>query len=48
MVLAELDEISAGVKLLMGNDCEVTFQFVDEISTSGSGKYRTALSEVQA
>jgi phenylacetate-CoA ligase len=43
---AELEEISAGAKLVMGNNCEVSFQFVDEISASGSGKYRTAISEV--
>lgn len=44
---SELDDISAQTRLVMGNDCEVTFQFVDEISASGSGKYRVAVSEVQ-
>jgi hypothetical protein len=31
----ELDEIDAVAKLVIGNYCEVTFQFVHEISASG-------------
>ena len=44
----ELDEISARTKLVMGTDCEVTYEFVDEISASASGKYRTAVCEIEA
>jgi phenylacetate-CoA ligase len=44
---AELDEISAKTRLVMGDDCEVGFEFVDEIPASGSGKYRYTISEVQ-
>ena len=44
----ELDEISTQTRLVMGDDCKVTFEFVDEIPPSASGKYRYAFSEVQA
>jgi phenylacetate-CoA ligase len=44
---AELDEIVAKTRLVMGSDCEVTFEFVDDIPASGSGKYRYTISEVQ-
>ncbi|OGP57439.1 MAG: hypothetical protein A2162_08620 [Deltaproteobacteria bacterium RBG_13_52_11b] len=42
----ELDEISAKTKLIMGGDCEVVYEFVDEIVPSRSGKYRYEISEV--
>jgi phenylacetate-CoA ligase len=44
---AELDEISAKTKVIMGHDCETNFEFVDEIPASGSGKFRFLISEVQ-
>jgi len=44
---ADLDQIMAETRMLMGNDCDVTFEFVDDISASGSGKYRYQISEVQ-
>jgi len=44
---AELDEIAAKTRLVMGDDCQVAFEFVDEIPASGSGKYRYTISEVQ-
>lgn len=43
----ELDEIAARTKLVMGDDCEVIFEFLDEIAPSGSGKFRYFISEVQ-
>jgi len=45
---AELDEIAAKTRLVMGDDCQVAFEFVDEIAASGSGKYRYTISEVRA
>ncbi len=42
----ELDELVAKTSLVMGDDCEVTFEFVDEIPASGSGKFRYVISEV--
>ncbi len=42
----ELDDIAAKCKLLMGKDCSVDFEFVSEISTSASGKYRYTISEI--
>ncbi len=44
---AELDEVAAKTRLLMGDDCQVAFEFVDDIPASGSGKYRYVISEVQ-
>jgi phenylacetate-CoA ligase len=43
---AELDEIAARTRLVMGDDCEVAFEFVDEIAPCDSGKYRYVTSEV--
>jgi len=45
---AELDQMVAKTRLALGNDCEVGFEFVDDIPASGSGKYRYIMSEVQA
>jgi phenylacetate-CoA ligase len=42
----ELDDIVAKTKLVMGDDCEVVFEFVDEIQPSVSGKYRYTISEI--
>lgn len=42
----ELDEITDKVKVLMGAECKVAFDFVDEIPPTASGKYRYTISEV--
>ncbi len=43
---AELDEIVAGARAAMGQGCKVTFEVVDEIPPSPSGKYRYTISEL--
>jgi phenylacetate-CoA ligase len=43
---AELEEISARTKLIMDDDVKVTFEFVDDIAASDSGKHRFIISEV--
>jgi phenylacetate-CoA ligase len=45
---AELDEIVAKTRLALGDDCEVSFEFLDDIPACGSGKFRYIISEVQA
>lgn len=42
----DLDDIVAKCKILMGEDCAVTFEFVNDIPPSPSGKYRYTISEV--
>jgi phenylacetate-CoA ligase len=42
----ELDDIVTKCKILMGEDCTVTFEFVNDIPPSTSGKYRYTISEV--
>jgi phenylacetate-CoA ligase len=42
----ELEEISEKTRLIMEDDVDVTFQLVDEIVASDSGKYRFIISEV--
>ncbi|MEW6735068.1 MAG: hypothetical protein AB1489_27505 [Acidobacteriota bacterium] len=42
----ELDEIAAQTRLLMGDNCRIDFEFVDELPASRSGKYRYTISEV--
>lgn len=42
----ELDEICAKTKVIMGQDCQVNFEFTNEIQPSASGKYRYTISEV--
>lgn len=44
---SDLEQIVIETKVLMGSDCEVTFEFVDDIPPSGSGKYRYLISEVR-
>ena len=44
--LEELDDFVEKTKILMGKDCVVNFEFVDEIKTTPSGKYRFLISEV--
>ena len=43
---ARLDEIVARTKEALGEDCEVSFEFTDEIPASRSGKYRYIISEI--
>jgi phenylacetate-CoA ligase len=42
----ELNELTEKTKLVMGEDCEVNFEFVNEISASNSGKFRYLISEL--
>ncbi|MEA5579045.1 hypothetical protein [Anabaena sp. UHCC 0451] len=44
--VADLDDFVEKTKILMGEDCIVNFEFVDEIKTTPSGKYRYVISEV--
>ena len=44
---SELDEITDITKKAMGNDCQVNFEFVDEILPTASGKYKFLISEIQ-
>lgn len=46
--LAELDEIVTQTKLIMGEHCEVHFEFVDEIEVSPSGKRRYTICEISS
>lgn len=43
----ELADIVAKCKIVMGKDCAVTFEFVNDIPPSPSGKYRYTISEVR-
>lgn len=43
----ELEEVAAHSRTVMGADCEIRFEFVDDILPSASGKYRYIISEVQ-
>lgn len=45
---SELEEISAKTKLIMGDGCEVVYDFVDEIVPSSSGKHRYEISEISS
>jgi phenylacetate-CoA ligase len=47
-VQRELDEIREKTEMVMGRDCSVTFEFVDDIQPASSGKYRYTISEVEA
>jgi phenylacetate-CoA ligase len=42
----ELIDIKSKVQKLMGKDCQVDFEFVDNIPASPSGKFRYILSEI--
>lgn len=44
---ARLDTIERSVKIAMGDDVEVRFEFLDEIPVLDSGKYRYVLSEIK-
>jgi len=43
----DLKKITDFVKRIMGEDCKVEFEFVDEIEPSKSGKYLYTMSEVR-
>lgn len=45
---AELDEIIEKSRLVMGPDCSVTFEFVEDIPPSPSGKFLYLFSEVRS
>ena len=45
---AELEEITAGTRAVMGPECVVSFEFVDDIPLLASGKYRYTVSLVTA
>jgi hypothetical protein len=45
---AELEEIRAKTRAAMGEGCTVSFEFVDEIAPSPSGKYFYELCQWQA
>ena len=42
----DLIEIENKIKLVMGNDCEVVFEYVEQILPLKSGKYRYTISEL--
>ncbi|MFC1926563.1 phenylacetate--CoA ligase family protein [Chloroflexota bacterium] len=42
----DLEKITDTVKTIMGGDCKVEFEFVDEIEPSKSGKYLYTISEI--
>lgn len=42
----ELEDIAWETRLVMGEDCRVDFEFVDDIAPSASGKFRFTISEV--
>ena len=44
---AGMEEIVQKVHLAMGDDCDVAFEFVDDIEPSASGKYRFTVSKVR-
>jgi len=45
---AGMDEIVRKVRLAMGDECAVAFEFVDDIAPSDSGKYRFTISKLEA
>lgn len=44
----ELSDIISKTRMAMGEDCQVDFEFVDDIPKSPSGKYRYILSQVNS
>ena len=42
----ELDEVAAKTQRLMGDDCKVDFEFVDDIPAADSGKFRYTVTEI--
>ena len=43
----ELDEITEKIRLVMGQDCEIRYDIVDDIAPTPSGKYRYTISKVE-
>lgn len=43
---AEIDDITDKTKLVLGRDCTVSFELVDDIPPSASGKYRYTISDI--
>jgi phenylacetate-CoA ligase len=43
---ADLIEIVAGARAVMGGSCHVNFEFPDEIPPAASGKFRFTISEI--
>ena len=44
---SDMKEIVDKTKIVMGQDCKVEFEFVDDIELTKSGKYLYTLSEVE-
>lgn len=44
---SEIEDIIKVTKKVMGNDCSVSFEYVDKIPSSSSGKFKFLLSEIQ-
>lgn len=44
----DLEDITAITKSAMGEDCEIVFEFVDDIPASDSGKFRFLISEIHS
>ena len=42
----EIDEITEKTRRVIGTDCEIRFEFVNDIPLSASGKYRYTISEI--
>ncbi|NEO66466.1 MAG: hypothetical protein F6J98_41255 [Moorea sp. SIO4G2] len=42
----ELDKIVNKGKIVIGEECQISFEFVDKIHPSASGKYRYTISEI--
>jgi len=42
----EIDEITWKIRKVMGQSCQVDFEFVDDIVKAPSGKYRYVISKV--
>jgi phenylacetate-CoA ligase len=45
---SELEDIAAKARLVMGTDCQIDFEFVEDLPPHASGKYRYTISEVTA
>lgn len=45
---SELDAIAAGSRLVMGAECRVEFEFVEDLPAPASGKFRYTISELAA
>ena len=43
----DIATIAAKIKLVMGHDCKIKFEFVDDIESTKSGKYLYTISEVE-